>query len=288
MMCFFFVTVPAGKYRLVMFISFPEKWVGEKDKWYKMPMMDSLGGGETLNGMEPYDKRHFEKVPMEKSPYKDIDIVEVIDRKATQNTAPRWYMGFIYDDENAYNKGNYTFEYIRRWSVGNILQITSVNTTNQMLRGTIVAKAEYLPMYNPIGYWRLDQTAKYHGSGQKKGGSYYYTPWSFEIGQSDVLLNPNQETKVVIEINNWDFKEWSEIGGRGVTYIGPEYFIHFYWIDEFGNESMMMRVDYPMINKMQELNIPYIKVPNRQDFRSQRYPDVPERYSISFSNGFVI
>lgn len=282
-----YITIPEGKYRLVQFICFPEIFGGEINKWYKVPLMDSLGGGETLNGISPYDKRLHERVPMEKSPYKDIDIVEVIDRKASKNIAPRWYLGYRYNNREDFNKGNYDFETIG-WSIGNIIEITNVNTTNQKLRGTIVAKAEYLPMYNPIGYWRLEETAKYHDT-WGKGGSYYYKPWSFEVGRTDVLLDPNSEQKTSIEIINWNFEDWRKIGGRGYTNIGPEYFIHLYWTDESGKETMMMRVDYPMMNKMQKNNWVYEKDKLiLSEIASQFYPDVPERNGKDFANGFQI
>lgn len=289
-----YVTVPAGKYRLVLFMSFPETWFGDKDKWYKIPLMDSLGGGETLNGMPPYDKRLHERVPMEKSAFKDIDIVEVVDRQVAKNTAPRWYMGYLFVNKEFYNRGEYinTDENWGTWrgeyDVGSVLGITAVNTTNQKLRGTIVAKAEYLPMYNSIGYERLEETAKYHRGERGKGGSYYYSSWSYEVGRIDVLLEANTESKVAIEITNWDSKSWEKNGGRGSTYMGPEYFVHFYWVDETGKETMMMRMDYPMMNKIQKLGWAYCKEEyNWYDVASQKMKTVPEGISVDFANGFL-
>lgn len=286
---YYYVTAPAGKYRLVLFMSFPEYILGEKDTWYRIPIMDSLTL-EALNGKKPYEKRVNEPISISKSIYKDIDIIEVVDRKPTTNVAPRWYLGYLYANQNdcknhkPLNDGiNKMWNY---YKVGQVLGITAVNHSNQTLRGTIVVKAEYLPMFNPIGYWRLEQTAKYHNT-HGKGGSFYYTSWSREVGRADVLLHPNKEEIVSIEITQYDEK-WKEIAGRGYTNIGPDYFIHFYWVDETGNETMMMRIDYPMVSKLQQKGWAYYKGYFIEDVDSQSAWESPECNGENYANGFLM
>lgn len=288
---YYYVTAPAGKYRLVLFMSFPEYILGEKDAWYKTPIMDSLTL-EALNGKKPYNKRVNEPIPLAKSIYKDIDVIEVVDRKATTNVAPRWYLGYLYANQNDCKNNKPLNDGINKmwnyYKVGQVLGITTVNHSNQTLRGTIVAKAEYLPMFNPIGYWRLEQTAKYHNT-HGKGGSFYYTSWSKEVGRADVLLHSNKEEKVSIEITQYDEK-WKEIAGRGDTYIGPDYFIHFYWVDETGKETMMMRIDYPLMNKLQERKWAYYKgyfIAGDKAF-SQGLNGGPEGNGKWLANGFLM
>lgn len=253
---YYYTTVPEGKYRLVVFVSYPKAWVGEEKygKWYKLPMLDALTGYESLEGTDGYDKRYLEPVPMEKSPYLDMDIIEVKDREANNLLAPRWYIGKVYVNKEAYQKGdnlNKNHMPIHYYKVGNIVEVTAVNTTNQTLRGTVVAKVEYLPMFNPVGQWRLDQTAYYHRICGRKG-DYYSTSWSREIGRTVLTLQPNSEGKVGVEIRQVDHK-WNDIGNRGVAHLGPGTFIHYYWTDGQGNETMMMKIDYPMIKRMEQL-----------------------------------
>lgn len=291
---YYFITAPSGKYRLVLFVSFPEIYLGEKDVWYKVPLLDSLGAGtgETANANKPYNKRHHEPIPMSKSIYKDIDVVEVVDRKTDKNTAPRWYLGWLYDDKKAFDNHKPLNDGTnRKWNsyrVGQILGITAVNTSNQTLRGKIVARAEYLPMYHPDGYWRLDETAKYHNETEGKGGSYYYSPWSREMGATDVLLEPNKEKIVSIEITQYE-EEWKKLGGdRYYTFMQPDQYIHLYWIDETGKENMMMRIDYPMIENLKKDGWAYYKGYFIGVRASQSIAESPENIGEWFANGFLM
>lgn len=291
---YYFITAPSGKYRLVLFVSFPEIYLGEKDVWYKVPLLDSLGAGtgETANANKPYNKRHHEPIPMSKSIYKDIDIVEVLDRKTDKNTAPRWYLGWLYNDKKAFDNhkplNDGTNRNWNRYRVGQILGITAVNTSNQTLRGKIVARAEYLPMYHPDGYWRLDETAKYHNETEGKGGSFYYSSWSREMGYSDVLLEPNKEKKVSIEITQYE-EEWKKLGGdRYYTFMQPDRYIHLYWIDETGKENMMMRIDYPMIENLKKDGWAYYKGYFIGVRASQSIAESPENIGEWFANGFLM
>lgn len=291
---YYFITAPSGKYRLVLFVSFPKIYLGEKDVWYKVPLLDSLGAGtgETANANKPYNKRHHEPIPMSKSIYKDIDIVEVVDRKTDKNTAPRWYLGWLYNDKRAFDNhkplNDGTNRNWNRYRVGQILGITAVNTSNQTLRGKIVARAEYLPMYHPDGYWRLDETAKYHNETEGKGGSFYYSPWSREMGASDVLLEPNKEKKVSIEITQYK-EEWKKLGGdRYYTFMQPDRYIHLYWIDETGKENMMMRIDYPMIENLKKDGWAYYKGYFIGVRASQSIAESPENIGEWFANGFLM
>ncbi|MBR8760534.1 hypothetical protein [Porphyromonas levii] len=302
---YYYTTVPTGKYRLVLFVSYPEAWAGKEgaQKWYKLPMLDALTGYECLNGpaTEEYQKRYLEPVSMEKSPYKDMDIIEVVDRNTNRLIAPRWYMGYIYTGWDAYNKHDYLNKGnfgIHEYAKGDVLGVTAVNTTNQHLRGTVVAKAEYLPMFNPIGQWRLDQTAAHNPLGilHGKDGRYYTTSWSKEIGRTEVNIQSNSEQKIAIEIlkiNEWDkthSNTWTEIGGRGAEHLGPCSYIHFYWVDESGKETMMMRVDYPMMKRMQDKG--YGNKHNRnldwwdKSLLSQPIGENPARDQGRFANGF--
>lgn len=287
-----FVSAPVGRYKLVLFVSYPEEWVGKDEygKWYKLPMLDAITGYEALNVGGDYRKKYLEPVPMEKSPYKDIDIIEVVDRNSNNLVAPRWYMGYIYQDREAYEKNDYLNK--GRWSfpkykTGNIVGVTTVNTTNQQLQGTVVAKVEYLPMFNPVGQWRLDQTAQNHGT---KVGSYYSTQWSREVGRTSVTILPNSEQKVAVEFSQVDYN-WLKLGGRGSAHLGPATFIHFYWVDEKGREIMMMKMDYPQLNRMQQLN--YGDVNNRSmdwlDYSlwSQAFGESPARGEGNYANGFI-
>lgn len=250
----YFVSAQAGKYRLVFFISYPEEWVGKKEygKWYKLPMLDSLTGFETIDLGGESSKRYLEPVPMEKSPYKDIDIIEVVDRNSNNLVAPRWYMGYIYKDREAYKKNEYLNKapeenwWNRKYKAGDIIAVTTVNTSNQHLKGTVVARVEYLPMFNPIGQWRLDET------GRRSGvlGTYYSSSWSKEVGRTEVTILPNSEKKVAVELIQVDYG-WLSLGGRGSARLGPAPLIHFYWVEN-GKETMMMGIDYPMTNRMQQ------------------------------------
>ncbi|TFH96715.1 hypothetical protein E4P48_03845 [Porphyromonas levii] len=286
-----YTTVPAGKYRLVTFISYPEEWVGKEEygKWYKLPMLDAITGFEALNVGGDYRKKYLEPVFMEKSPYKDMDIIEVVDRNENHLVAPRWYMGYIYQDREAYEKNDYLNK--GRWSfpkykTDNIVGVTAVNTTNQQLQGTVVAKVEYLPVFNPIGQWRLDQTGTNHGV----SGSFYTSQWSKEVGRTSVTILPNSEQKVAVELTQVDYN-WLKLGGRDSARLGPATFIHFYWVDEKGRETMMMKGDYPQLNRMQQLD--YGNVNNKSmdwlndSLWSQPNEDDPARGEGNYANGFI-
>lgn len=286
-----YCSLPVGKYRLIIFVSYPEEWVGKEGygKWYKLPMLDAITGYEALNVGGDYRKKYLEPVLMEKSPYKDIDIIEVVDRNSNHLVAPRWYMGYIYQDREAYEKNDYSnkdWSY-PKYKVGNVLAVTAVNTTNQQLQGTVVAKVEYLPMFNQIGQWRLDQTAQNHST---KVGTYYSTQWSKEVGRTSVAILPNSEQKVAVELIQVDYN-WVNIGGRGAAYLGPATLIHYYWVDESGKETMMMKMDYPQLNRMQQLD--YGNINNKSmdwwnvNLWSQANDESPVWSEGAYANGFI-
>lgn len=290
-----FVSAPAGKYKLVLFVSYPEEWVGKEEygKWYKLPMLDAITGFEALNVGGDYRKKYLEPVPMARSPYKDMDIIEVVDRNTNHLVAPRWYMGYIYQDREAYEKNDHLNKepvarwWTRKYKEGDIVTVATVNTTNQQLQGTVVAKVEYLPVFNPIGQWRLDQTAQNHGT---KVGTYYSTKWSRVVGRASVTILPNSEQKVAVELTQVDYN-WLKLGGRGSAHLGPATFIHFYWVDEKGRETMMMKGDYPQLNRMQQLD--YGNVNNKsmdwwnETLWSQPYGEGPGKVEGNYANGFI-
>ena len=256
-----YITAPAGEYRMVCFVKYHEDLIGTRnganEKWYKLPYLDSRDYSETCL-MGGVGKKYLnERIPWEKSPYNGTELVTVVDRVAKHSVAPRWRMGMTYqsrkDFENndpSYTNGIDGHPY-RKIGVGTILEATLVNNSNNTLRGTIVAKCEYLPMFNPIGYWRFDIFKEHYKS--VGGLTPFWTPWSHEVGRAELAISPNSEKKVHVEVVTYNWR-WESEGGCGGQMLGPDKYIHFYWVDEKGNEEMMKRVDYIYMNNSQKVN----------------------------------
>ena len=137
---------------------------------------------------------------------------------------------------------------------GLILQTTLVNNSNNTLQGTIVAKCEYLPMFNPIGYWRFDlYNDRYRRISGEGAVIKYWNKWSHEVGRTDLTIAPNSEQVAQVEIVDFNWR-WNKDGQCGVQMLGPDTYIHFYWIDENGNEELMKRVDYMYMNNAEKDN----------------------------------
>ena len=256
-----YVTVPAGEYRMVCFVKYHEDLIGTRnganEKWYKLPYLDSRDYSETCL-MGGVGKKYLnERIPWEKSPYNGTERVTVVDREAKHSVAPRWRMGMTYQSRKDFENNNPSYRNgkgghpVRKIDVGTILEATLVNNSNNTLRGTIVAKCEYLPMFNPIGYWRFD----IHKEAYKSVGGLtpFWTPWSHEVGRAQVSLAPNSENKAQVEITNYTWR-WKNKGDCGMEMLGPDKYIHFYWVDENGNEEMMNRVDYIYMDNAQKDN----------------------------------
>nr|WP_311521357.1 hypothetical protein [uncultured Porphyromonas sp.] len=256
-----YITAPAGEYRMVCFVKSHKDYVGTRnganEKWYKLPYLDSRDYSETclLGGI---GKKYLnERIPWEKSPYNGIERVTVIDRVSKHSVAPRWRMGMTYQNRKDFENNNPSYRNgkgghpYRKIDVGTILEATLVNNSNNTLRGTMVAKCEYLPMFNPIGYWRFD----IHKEAYKNVGGLtpFWTPWSYEVGRTQVSLDPNSENKAQVEITNYTWR-WENEGECGGQMLGPDKYIHLYWVDENGNEEMMKRVDYIYINNSQKVD----------------------------------
>ena len=256
-----YITAPAGEYLMVCFVKSHKDYVGTRnganEKWYKLPYLDSRDYSETclLGGI---GKKYLnERIPWEKSPYNGIERVTVIDRVSKHSVAPRWRMGMTYQNRKDFENNNPSYRNgkgghpYRKIDVGTILEATLVNNSNNTLRGTMVAKCEYLPMFNPIGYWRFD----IHKEAYKNVGGLtpFWTPWSYEVGRTQVSLDPNSENKAQVEITNYTWR-WENEGECGGQMLGPDKYIHLYWVDENGNEEMMKRVDYIYINNSQKVD----------------------------------
>ena len=253
------ITAPEGEYRMVCFVKYHKDYVGTRnganEKWYKLPYLDSRDYSETCL-MGGVGKKYLnERIPWEKSPYNGIEKVTVIDRVAKHSVAPRWRMGMTYQNRKDFenNDPSYTNAIdghpYRKIDVGTILEATLVNNSNNTLLGTIVAKCEYLPMFNPIGYWRFDL----HKEAYKNVGGLtpFWNSWSHEMGRTQVTLAPSSESKAQVEITNYTWR-WEKEGDCGMEMLGPDKYIHLYWIDENGNEEMMKRVDYIYTNNSQK------------------------------------
>ncbi|MDY3883831.1 hypothetical protein [Porphyromonas somerae] len=256
-----YITVPAGEYRMVCFVKYHKDYVGTRnganEKWYKLPYLDSRDYSETCL-MGGVGKKYLnERIPWEKSPYNGTERVSVIDRVAKHSIAPRWRMGMTYQSRKDFENNNPSYSNAidghpyRKIDVGTILEATLVNNSNNTLRGTIVAKCEYLPMFNPIGYWRFDIFKEHYKS---VGGLIpYWTSWSHEVGRAQVALAPNSENKAQVAVTNYTWK-WENKGDCGVEMLGPDKYIHLYWVNENGNEELMTRVDYIYMNNAQKDN----------------------------------
>ena len=266
-----YITVPEGKYRMVLFVRYPEAW-GLGTQWYKLPIMDRYYYQE-INYQYDEKYAHFGRndllhqlIPLKKSPYKDMDIVEVVDREQSNILAPTWYIGWLYDDEDAMErKYPKNCQYDRHFGIweeeyesGDIIAITTINRSNQRLKGTIVAKAEYLPFFHPDGYWRLDLVRKIWDDFHHLDIPNYpnnpiqYNTWSHEVGRSNVTIMPNCEQEITITIEEIN-KKWYNEGGMGNSWMGPGCFIHFYWVDEQGNETLMNRSHHDLMIGMEKV-----------------------------------
>ena len=259
-----YITAPAGEYRMVCFVKYHKDYVGTRnganEKWYKLPYLDSRDYDETMRLGGVGKKYLNERVPWEKSPYNGIERVTVIDRVSKHSVAPRWRMGMTYQSRKDFENNNPSYSSgidghpYRKIDIGTILEATLVNNSNNSLRGTIVAKCEYLPMFNPIGYWRFDlHNDRYRKISGEGAVIKFWNAWSHEVGRTPVKLLPNGENKVQVEITNYTWK-WNKEGECGGQMLGPDKYIHFYWVDENGNEEMMKRVDYIYINNSQKVN----------------------------------
>ena len=256
-----YITAPAGEYRMVCFVKYHKDYVGTQnganEKWYKLPYLDSRDYDETMRLGGVGKKYLNERISWDKSPYNGIERVIVIDRVAKHSVAPRWRMGMTYQNGKDFESNDPSYSNAidghpyRKIDVGTILEATLVNNSNNTLRGTIVAKCEYLPMFNPIGYWRFD----IHKENYKNVGGLtpFWTPWSHEVGRTQVTLAPNSEKKAQVEVVNYTWK-WENEGDCGMEMLGPDKYIHLYWVDESGNEEMMKRVDYIYMNNAQKDN----------------------------------
>lgn len=256
-----YVTAPAGEYRIVCFVKYHKDYIGTRnganEKWYKLPYLDSRDYDETCRGGGIGKKYLNEPIPWRKSPYNGIEKVTVIDRVAKHSVAPRWRMGMTYQSRNDFKNNNPSYtsgidgHQKREMKKGLILQSTLVNNSNNTLQGTIVAKCEYLPMFNPIGYWRFD----IHKEAYKNVGGLtpFWTSWSHEVGRTDLTIAPNSETVAQVEMVDFNWR-WNKDGKCGMEMLGPDIYIHFYWIDENGNEELMKRVDYIYMNNSEKVN----------------------------------
>ena len=256
-----YITVPAGEYRMVCFVKYHKGYVGTRnganEKWYKLPYLDSRDYDETMR-LGGIGKKYLnERIPWNKSPYNSTERVTVIDRVAKNSVAPRWRMGMTYQNRKDFENNNPSYRNgkgghpIRKIDIGTILEAILINNSNNTLRGTIVAKCEYLPMFNPMGHWRFDVFKEHY---KNVGGLIpYWTPWSHEVGRTQVTLAPNSENKAQVEITKYTWK-WEKEGDCGTQMLGPDKYIHLYWVDENGNEEMMNRVDYIYMNNAQKDN----------------------------------
>ena len=259
-----YITVPAGEYRMVCFVKYHKDYVGTingaNEKWYKLPYLDSRDYDETCRGGGVGRQYLNEPIPWSKSPYNGIEKVTVIDRVAKHSVAPRWRMGMTYQNRQDLNNNNPSYTNGKGGhpkkdiGKGSILQATLINNSNNTLQGTIVAKCEYLPMFNPIGYWRFDlhndRNRKIAGEGAVVK---FWNRWSHEVGRTSVTISPNSEKVANVEIGTINWK-WERDGECGGEMLGPDTFIHFYWVDENGNEEMMKRVDYIYMHNAQKDN----------------------------------
>lgn len=259
-----YITVPAGEYRMVCFVKYHKDYVGTangaNEKWYKLPYLDSRDYDETSKGGGVGRQYLNEPIPWGKSPYNGIEKVTVIDRVAKHSVAPRWRMGMTYQSRQDLNNNNPSYTSgidghpKRDIGKGSILQATLVNNSNNTLQGSIVAKCEYLPMFNPIGYWRFDlYNDRYRKISGEGGVIKFWNRWSHEVGRTNVTIAPNSEKVANVEIGaiNW---KWRRDGQCGVEMLGPDTYIHFYWVDENGNEEMMKRVDYIYMKNAQKVD----------------------------------
>lgn len=259
-----YITAPAGEYRMVCFVKYHKDYVGTRnganEKWYKLPYLDSRDYSETCL-MGGVGKKYLnERIPWAKSPYNGTEKVTVIDRVAKHSVAPRWRMGMTYQSKKDFENNNPSYTNgidghpYRKIDVGTILEATLVNNSNNTLRGTIVAKCEYLPMFNPIGYWRFDlHNDRYRKISGESAVIKFWNVWSHEVGRTQVVLSPNSENKAQVEVTNYTWR-WENDGECGMEMLGPDKYIHFYWVDEKGNEEMMNRVDYIYINNSQKVD----------------------------------
>ena len=259
-----YITAPAGEYRMVCFVKYHKDYVGTQnganEKWYKLPYLDSRDYSETclLGGV---GKKYLnERIPWERSPYNGTERLTVVDRAAKHSVAPRWRMGMTYQNRKDFENNNPSYTNgidghpDRKIDVGTILEATLVNNSNNTLRGTIVAKCEYLPMFNPIGYWRFDlHNDRYRKISGEGAVIKFWNAWSHEVGRTQVTLAPNSEDKAQVEVINYTWK-WNKDGECGMEMLGPDKYVHLYWVDENGNEEMMKRVDYGYMNNAQKDN----------------------------------
>ena len=311
---FCYITVPEGKYRMVLFVRYPEAW-GLGTQWYKLPIMDRFYYQE-INYQYKKEREHYGRndllhqlIPLEKSPYKDMDIVEVVDREQSNILAPVWYMGWLYDDEDAMEQkhpknsdyGCKDCFWNDTYEVGDIFAITTINRSNQRLKGTIVAKAEYLPFFHPDGYWRLDLVRKIWDDFHVKAGvtmpgknPIQYHSWSHEVGRSNVTIMPNCEQEITITIEEIN-KKWYNEGGAGEPWVGPGCFIHFYWVDEQGNETLMNRSHHDIMQGMEKVgygntNLYFFTLhafnPELDKLASQKHSYDPASGAWHLANGF--
>ena len=272
-----YITAPAGEYRMVCFVKYHKGYVGTRnganEKWYKLPYLDSRDYDETMR-LGGVGKKYLNKrIPWDKSPYNGTELVSVVDRVAKHSVAPRWRLGMTYQNRKDFESNNPSYSSgidghpYRKIDVGTILETTLINNSNNTLRGTIVAKCEYLPMFNPIGYWRFDL----HKEAYKNVGGLtpFWISWSHEVGRTQVTLAPSSESKAQVEITNYTWR-WEKEGDCGMEMLGPDKYIHLYWVDENGNEEMMSRVDYIYMNNAQKDN----------------FGDPTTNRSYNFSNGW--
>ncbi|MDY3885434.1 hypothetical protein [Porphyromonas somerae] len=300
-----YITAPAGEYRMVCFVKYHKDYVGTykgaNEKWYKLPYLDSRDYDETMFLGGVGKKYLNERIPWEKSPYNGTERVTIIDRASKYSVAPRWRMGMTYQSRKDFENNNPSYSTgkdghpVRNIGVGTILEATLVNNSNNTLRGTIVAKCEYLPMFNPIGYWRFDIHKERH---KNVGGlTPFWTPWSHEVGRVELTISPNSEKKAQVEVVSYNWR-WSDNGACGAEMLGPDKYIHLYWVDENGNEEMMNRVDYIYMNNAQKDNFGDPSTNRNYNFSNGWYRDInwrefkigygpcDSRIAPSYSNGF--
>lgn len=250
-----YVTVPEGEYRLVCFVKYHKDYIGKKmsEKWFKLPPIDSRNALEInwIYSKENIKKYLHQPIQWDKSIYNGLEKVKVVDRIVDHSTAPRWCMGMTYNNKEDYLNKKPSFDtyqppIARKINKGCILEATIINNSNNVLRGTIVAKAEYLPMFNPIGDWRFDL---YKNLRADINVNTLHKEWSHEVGRTAVTLTPNSKEVVSVEVINFNWR-WRNDGNCDKL-LGPKEYIHLYWLDANGNIEMMKRVDYTYLNNAQ-------------------------------------
>lgn len=73
------------------------------------------------------------------------------------------------------------------------------------------------------------------------------------MGRRELTISPNSEKKAQVEVLTYNWR-WSDEGACGGQLLGPDKYVHLYWVDENGNEEMMKRVDYIYMNNSQKVD----------------------------------